>query len=186
MNRRKTKGTAGGRIRLTHLDTRGQARMVDVGAKPLSRREAVAAGTITMNRAAFTAIRSGDLAKGDLGALARVAGIAAAKRTADLVPLCHPVPLEHVAVEVKLDAAARAVMVEATARTRWSTGVEMEALTAVAAALLTIYDMAKRLDRGMVIGAIQVLRKSGGRSGRYVGGVKTVRRVARRGTRTGS
>lgn len=153
--------------RLTHLDASGRARMVDVGGKPATRREAVAAGTITMNAAAFEAVRDGTLAKGDIGPLARVAGITAAKRTSDLVPLCHPVPLDHVAVDVRLDERERAVHVEARARTRWSTGVEMEALAAVSAALLTIYDMAKGIDRGMRIEAIRLLRKSGGRSGTF-------------------
>jgi cyclic pyranopterin phosphate synthase len=141
--------------------------MVDVGDKPATRREAVAAGTITMNARAFAAVRDGTLAKGDIGPLARIAGIAAAKRTADFVPLCHPLPLDHVAIEVRLDADAGAVHVEACVRTRWSTGVEMEAMVAVSAALLTIYDVAKAVDRGMEIGAIRLLRKSGGRSGTF-------------------
>jgi cyclic pyranopterin phosphate synthase len=153
--------------RLTHLDAEGRARMVDVGDKRATRREAVAAGTITMSARAFEAVRDGTLAKGDIGPLARIAGIAAAKRTADLVPLCHPVPLDHVAVDLRLDEDAGAVHVEARARTRWSTGVEMEALVAVSAALLTIYDVAKAVDRGMQIDAIRLLRKSGGRSGTY-------------------
>ncbi len=153
--------------RLTHLDAGGRARMVDVGGKPPTRREAVAAGTITMSGKAFEAVRDGALAKGDIGPLARIAGIAAAKRTAELVPLCHAVPLDHVAVEVRLDEGARAVHVEARVRTRWSTGVEMEALVAVSAALLTVYDMAKAIDRGMQIDAIRLLHKSGGRSGTY-------------------
>jgi cyclic pyranopterin phosphate synthase len=141
--------------------------MVDVSFKPATRREAVAAGQIRMNAAAWRALRSRTLAKGDAMALARAAGIAAAKRTAELVPLCHIVPLDHVGVEVRFLASRRVVEVEAVARARWSTGVEMEALVAVAAALLTLYDMAKALDRGMVIGAVRLLRKSGGRSGAY-------------------
>ncbi|HET6277509.1 MAG TPA: cyclic pyranopterin monophosphate synthase MoaC [Candidatus Polarisedimenticolia bacterium] len=152
---------------MTHLDPAGRVRMVDVGDKPVTRREAVAAGTITMNARAFEAVRRGTLAKGDIAPLARIAGIAAAKRTADLVPLCHPVPLDHVAVDVRLDKPARAVHVEARVRTRWSTGVEMEALAAVAAALLTVYDVAKAIDRGMQIDAVRLLHKSGGRSGTY-------------------
>jgi len=147
--------------------------MVDVGDKPATRREAVAAGQIRMNAAAWRALRSRRLAKGDALALARAAGIAAAKRTAEIVPLCHIVPLDHVGVEVRFLASRRAVEVEAVARARWSTGVEMEALVAVAAALLTVYDMAKALDRGMVIGPVRLLWKSGGRSGTYRRGAST-------------
>ena len=153
--------------RLTHLDPRGRARMVDVSEKPLTVREAVAAGVLRMNRAAWRALRAQALPKGDALALARTAGIAAAKRTAELIPLCHMVPLDHVSVTVQLLSRRRAVRVEATARARWSTGVEMEALVAVSAALLTFYDMAKALDRGMVLGPVRLLRKSGGRSGDY-------------------
>jgi cyclic pyranopterin phosphate synthase len=153
---------------LTHLDARGRARMVDVGAKPHTARAATAAGEIRMGAAAFRALRAGRLPKGDAAAVARLAGIAAAKRTADWIPLCHPIPLDHLEVAVRLDAARRAAVVEATARARFSTGVEMEALVAVAAALLAIYDMAKALDRGMTIGRVRLLRKSGGRSGLYV------------------
>jgi cyclic pyranopterin phosphate synthase len=141
--------------------------MVDVSPKPWTLREAVASGSITMNTAAFAALRSGALAKGDAAALARAAGIAAAKRTADLIPLCHPVPIEHVEVRLRHDARRRRVEVEATARARWSTGVEMEALVAVSAALLTIYDMAKAIDRRMMLGRIRLISKSGGRSGAF-------------------
>lgn len=153
--------------RLTHFDARGRARMVDVGEKPATRREATAAGLIRMSPLAFNALRARSLAKGDAVTLARAAGIAAAKRTAELIPLCHVVPLDHVGVEIGFDARASAVVVEATARARWSTGVEMEALCAAATALLTLYDMAKALDRGMVIGPLRLLRKSGGRSGTF-------------------
>lgn len=154
--------------------------MVDVSDKPVTRREAVAAGQIRMSAAAWRALRSRRLAKGDALALARAAGIAAAKRTAELVPLCHIVPLDHVGVEVRFVASRRAVEVEAVARARWSTGVEMEALVAVAAALLTVYDMAKALDRGMVIGPVRLMRKSGGRSGTYRrGGSTPASRAAR-------
>jgi len=113
-------------------------------------------------------VRRGTLAKGGVAAVARVAAIGAAKRTSDLIPLCHPVPLEHLGVEIGWSDRAREVRVQATARTRWSTGVEMEALVAVAAALLTVYDMAKGIDRGMTIGPVRLLRKSGGRSGLFV------------------
>jgi len=148
--------------------------MVDVGGKPMTRREAIAAGSIRMNSAAWRAVRSHSLAKGDALALARAAGIAAAKRTSELIPLCHIVPLDHVGVEVRLHPTRRSVEVEAVARAHWSTGVEMEALVAVTSALLTIYDMAKTLDRAMVIGSVRLLRKTGGRSGEYrhrVGGI---------------
>ncbi len=157
--------------------------MIDVGGKRVTRREAIAAGSITMSLRAFDAIRSGSIAKGDVGAVARIAGIAAAKRTADLVPLCHPVPLDDVSLEIRLDRPARAVRVEACARTRWSTGVEMEALVAVTAALLTVYDMAKALDRAMEIGEVRLLRKSGGRSGLFRRGTAPVRARRRRSSR---
>ncbi len=142
--------------------------MVDVSGKPVTLRQAVAAGSIAMSAGAYAAVRSGSVRKGDVTALARVAGIAAAKRAADLIPLCHGVPLDHVGVAIRFRDGARSVEAEATVRTRWSTGVEMEALVAVSAALLTIYDMAKALDRAMTIGPIRLLRKSGGRSGTFV------------------
>jgi len=145
---------------LTHLDEAGAARMVDVSAKPATAREAVATGRIAMAAAAAAAIRDGAVAKGDVLAVARVAGIMAAKQTAGLIPLCHPLPLS--AVELALEVEADGVTAAATVRT---TGVEMEALTAVTVALLTVYDMAKALDRGMTIGDIRLLAKSGGRSG---------------------
>ncbi len=166
MSRSPGAGTAARRA-LTHLDARGRARMVDVSGKPLTVREAVAAGSIRMSREAYRAIRGGTIAKGDAVALARVAGLSAAKRTAELIPLCHGVPLEHVGVEVRFGTDRRTVLVTAAARARWSTGVEMEALVAVSAALLTLYDMAKSIDRGMTLGSIRLLRKSGGRSGTY-------------------
>ena len=153
---------------LTHLDARGRARMVDVSGKPLTLREARASGAIRMSREAYRAIRERKVAKGDAVALARVAGLSAAKRTAGLIPLCHGVLLEHVDVDVRFGADGRTVLVTAAARARWSTGVEMEALVAVTVALLTLYDMAKAIDRGMTLGSIRLLRKSGGRSGTYV------------------
>jgi len=175
---------------LTHLDARGRARMVDVGDKPATRREAIAEGILTMERPAFAALRRGTLEKGEALALARAAGIAAAKRTAELIPLCHVVPLDHVTVDIRLDGARRRVIVTATARARHATGVEMESLVAVSAALLTLYDMAKALDRGMVLGPIRLLRKSGGRSGTWTRagfadpGAATS--AARRGRRAGA
>jgi cyclic pyranopterin phosphate synthase len=166
--KRASTGKARKPRRLTHVDDGGKARMVDVSGKPVTLREAVAEGSIRMGREAFRAIRSRNVAKGDAIALARVAGIAAAKRTDELIPLCHAIPLEHVGVDIKFGSDGRTVEVAATARARWSTGVEMEALVAVTTALLTLYDMAKAIDRGMTLESIRLLRKSGGRSGEYV------------------
>ncbi|MEE9291519.1 MAG: cyclic pyranopterin monophosphate synthase MoaC [Acidobacteriota bacterium] len=152
---------------MTHLDARGRAHMVDVSGKPLTLREAVAAGSISMNAEAYAAVRRGALVKGDAGALARLAGIAGAKKTAELIPLCHAIPLDHVEIDVRFNDSARSIEVETTTRTRWSTGVEMEAMVAASTALLTFYDMAKGLDRGMTLGPIRLMKKSGGRSGTY-------------------
>jgi cyclic pyranopterin phosphate synthase len=151
---------------LTHLDAAGAARMVDVSAKVATRREAVAEGFITIADAALTAIREQAVAKGDVIAVARVAGIMAAKRTADLVPLCHPLPIDAVSVDLTIDPTG--IRATATVATTHGTGVEMEALTAVTVALLTIYDMAKAMDRGMTISGVRLLKKSGGRSGEWV------------------
>jgi cyclic pyranopterin phosphate synthase len=148
---------------LTHLDEAGAARMVDVSDKAHSAREAIATGRIAMSPEAAAAIRDNAVRKGDVLAVARIAGIMAAKRTSELVPLCHPLPLS--AVEIELAVGAAEVVATATARTTGQTGVEMEALTAVSVALLTVYDMAKALDREMVIGGVRLLAKSGGRSG---------------------
>jgi len=153
---------------LTHLDASGAARMVDVGAKPDSERIAVAAGAVTMQRATLDLIRAGAIKKGDVLMIARIAGIMAAKRTADIIPLCHPIALTQIDVQITLDDAAGAVCITATARTVGKTGVEMEALTAVTAAALTIYDMAKAVDRSMVIGGVTLLEKRGGIHGEYV------------------
>jgi len=148
---------------LTHLDAGGAARMVDVGGKAMTAREAVAEGFILMSAAARDAIRDGLVKKGDVLAVARVAGIMAAKKASDLIPLCHPLPLSSVAIDlVVTDAGVAAI---ATARTAGQTGVEMEALTAVSIALLTVYDMAKALDKAMRIEGIRLLAKSGGKSG---------------------
>jgi cyclic pyranopterin phosphate synthase len=151
--------------KLSHVDKSGSARMVDVAAKPDSSRAALATGSITMARETFEAIRENRIAKGDVLSVARVAGIMAAKRTAELIPLCHPVALTNAAVELELDPSLPGVRVSASATTVGKTGVEMEALTAVATALLTIYDMAKAMDRGMIIGEIALAEKSGGQSG---------------------
>jgi len=147
----------------THLDDDGAARMVDVGAKAVTAREAVASGRIDMSANAAKAIADGLVKKGDVLAVARVAGIMAAKKTADLIPLCHPIALSAVTVDFLPDDSG--VTVTATARTAGQTGVEMEALTAASVALLTIYDMAKALDKAMVIGAVQLESKTGGKSG---------------------
>lgn len=148
---------------LTHIDESGAARMVDVSGKTDTAREATATGRITMSTDAATAIRSGNVKKGDVLGSARIAGIMAAKKTSDLIPLCHPLPLTGVTLELEPDETG--VTATATVRTTHRTGVEMEALTAVSIALLTVYDMAKALDRGMVIGDVRLLAKSGGRSG---------------------
>jgi cyclic pyranopterin phosphate synthase len=150
---------------LSHLDARGKARMVDVSDKPVTSREAVARGEITMSPAALRMIRSGRVAKGDPLQTARLAGVMAAKQTSALIPLCHPLPLTHVSVD--LSPSRRGYVIEARVRTSAQTGVEMEALTAVAVAALTIYDMVKAVDKEMVIGAICLLEKRGGRSGHY-------------------
>ncbi len=148
---------------LTHLDDKGAARMVDVSAKAATAREAVAEGMITMSAEALAAIRYGAVAKGDVLAVARIAGIMAAKQTSTLIPLCHPIALSSVTVDLAIT--ADGITATATARTTGPTGVEMEALTAASVALLAIYDMAKALDRAMVIGGVRLLAKSGGRSG---------------------
>ncbi|MCP1472113.1 cyclic pyranopterin phosphate synthase [Sphingobium sp. OAS761] len=148
---------------LTHLDEEGAARMVDVSGKAVTAREAIARGRIDMSEAAAAAIAQGLVKKGDVLSVARIAGIMAAKRTADLIPLCHPVALSAVTVDLHPDESG--VTVEATARTAGQTGVEMEALTAATVALLTVYDMAKAIDKAMVIGAVRLIAKSGGKSG---------------------
>ena len=150
---------------LTHLTPDGALRMVDVSAKPSTTRTAVAAGSITIGAAALRLLRSGKAPKGNALEAARLAGIMAAKRTSELVPLCHPVRLTHVAIE--FEAKRTGYVIRATARTTSETGVEMEALTAVSVAALTLYDMLKAADRGMVIGDIRLLEKAGGRSGTY-------------------
>lgn len=152
---------------LTHLDAAGHAHMVDVGDKAITRREALAEGCITMSTTAFDAILGRAVPKGDVLAVARIAGIAAAKRTSDLVPLCHPIPLTSVKVEI-LPESPRTVRVRVRVRCDWRTGVEMEALTATSAALLTIYDMVKALDKGPELHGIHLLEKRGGRSGEYL------------------
>jgi cyclic pyranopterin phosphate synthase len=151
---------------LTHFDERGAARMVDVSDKPATARRAVARGTVTMAPATLALIEAG-AAKGDVLGVARIAGIMASKRTAELIPLCHPLALSKVAVDLVPDPATSRVAIEATVATTGPTGVEMEALTAVSVAALTVYDMLKAVDRGMAIGDIRLVLKEGGKSGRY-------------------
>ncbi|MFT6819148.1 MAG: cyclic pyranopterin phosphate synthase [Myxococcota bacterium] len=150
---------------LTHLDEAGNARMVDVSDKDVTARSATAEGSIVLGPEALAAVVARRVKKGDVLAIAQLAGIQAAKRTADLVPLCHPLPLSGVTVTLSVDEGSSRVRCEATVRTIWRTGVEMEALTSVSAALLTVYDMLKAVDKGMVIGPIQLVEKTGGRSG---------------------
>ncbi len=157
-----------GSEKLTHLDENGAARMVDVGAKPDSERLAIAEGRVTMLPETLRLIRDGALKKGDALTVARLAGIMAAKRTSEWIPLCHPIALTHLDVELSLDEAESCVHIRATARTIGKTGVEMEALTAVSAAALTIYDMAKAVDRAMTITGLRLLEKRGGAHGDYV------------------
>jgi cyclic pyranopterin phosphate synthase len=151
--------------KLTHLDEQGHARMVDVGGKPATARLAVASGRIRMSPQALAAIRQGDAPKGDVLAAARIAGIMAAKKTSDLIPLCHPLALDAVTVDFAFE--EDGVRVTATASLTGKTGVEMEAMTATSIALLTIYDMAKALDKGMVIGEVRLIEKHGGKSGSW-------------------
>ena len=153
---------------LTHFDAQGQAHMVDVGGKSSTRRIAVATGRIEMLPATLALIQSGTAKKGDVLGIARIAGIQGAKKTSDLIPLCHPIGLTRVAVDFEVLTADNAVVCTATAETIGQTGVEMEALTAVQVALLTIYDMCKAVDRGMVMQGITLLEKHGGKSGSFV------------------
>ncbi|TMM54873.1 cyclic pyranopterin monophosphate synthase MoaC [Sulfitobacter sabulilitoris] len=152
---------------LTHFDDKGGAHMVDVGDKAVTARVAVAASYIKMKRETFDIITEGRAKKGDVLAVAQLAGIMAAKRTADLIPLCHPLPITKVAVELTPDPDLPGIRIEATVKTTGQTGVEMEALTAASTAALTVYDMAKAVDKGMEIGGVHVVLKDGGKSGRY-------------------
>jgi cyclic pyranopterin phosphate synthase len=152
---------------LTHFDAAGRAQMVDVSGKPATPRRAVARGSVAMAPATLALVIEGSAAKGDVLGVARLAGIMAAKRTAELIPLCHPLPLSKVAVDLVPEPQAGRVAIAATVATTGPTGVEMEALTAVSVAALTVYDMLKAVDRGMVIGDIRLALKEGGKSGRY-------------------
>ena len=152
---------------LTHVGPDGAARMVDVSAKPETSREAIAEGVIRMRAETLSAIRGNQLKKGDVLAVARIAGVMAAKRTAELIPLCHPIPLDDLQIAIENEDGLPGIRVTATARSTGRTGVEMEALIAVSVALLTIYDMAKAVDRGMEIGGVALVRKTGGARGDY-------------------
>ncbi len=152
-------------INLTHVDREGQARMVNVGEKPITRREAVAVGTVKAARAVLDAIQKGDVPKGDVFATARIAGIMAAKRTDELIPLCHSLELDEIRIDFRIQQGG--VAIEAAVSSHGKTGVEMEALTAVSVAALTIYDMGKALDKSMTIGPIYLTEKSGGDSGDF-------------------
>ncbi len=155
---------------LTHFDAEGQAHMVDVGDKAHTRRIAVAEGRIRMEPATLALIQRGTAKKGDVLGIARIAGIQGAKKTSDLIPLCHPIALTRVAVEFTIEPDTHSVRCQATAECTGQTGVEMEALSAATVALLTIYDMCKAADRGMTIGGVRLLEKSGGKSGHFVAG----------------
>lgn len=149
---------------LSHLNSQGEAQMVDVSTKPVTQREAIATGRVRMSLETFRAIQQGNTPKGDVLATAKLAGIMAAKQTANLIPLCHPLPLHKIAVEIKENFELPGYQIEATVKTKAETGVEMEALTAVSVAALTLYDMAKALDKAMVIEAIALVSKTGGKS----------------------
>lgn len=155
---------------LTHIDTKGEARMVDVSDKPATERLAVAEGCIVMSKETLALVVAGQAAKGDVLGTARIAGIMAAKRTSDLIPLCHPLALSKVTIDITPDAALPGCRVTATVKVRGPTGVEMEALTAVSVACLTIYDMIKAVERGARIDAIRLIEKKGGKSGHYTSG----------------
>jgi cyclic pyranopterin phosphate synthase len=152
---------------LTHFDSSGQAHMVNVGDKPNTHRIAIAIGSIRMLPATFDLVEAGNHKKGDVLGIARIAGIQASKKTSDLIPLCHPLALSHVSVQFELDRKTGSIRCQVQAETTGPTGVEMEALTAVQVALLTIYDMCKAVDRGMVMGDVKLLEKSGGKSGTW-------------------
>lgn len=153
--------------KLTHFDNSGQAHMVNVGDKPNTHRVAIATGTISMLPATYAMVEVGDHKKGDVLGISRIAGIQAAKKTSDLIPLCHPLALTHVSLKFQLNPKASSIACTVRTETTGPTGVEMEALTAVQVALLTIYDMCKAVDRGMVMGDVKLLEKSGGKSGEW-------------------
>lgn len=159
---------------LTHLDEEGKAQMVDVSAKQITEREARAEATVRLSPEAFAALKAGNLKKGDALGVARVAGIMAAKRTSDLIPLCHPLPLSTISVDCQLVEATNSIRIEAFVKVASRTGVEMEALTAASIAALTIYDMCKAIDKGIVIEGVRLLEKRGGKSGEWAVGQSTL------------
>jgi cyclic pyranopterin monophosphate synthase len=161
------KGSPSGESGLTHLDETGRARMVDIGGKPVSERRAVARAVVRMSPETARAVESGDAPKGDVLGTARIAGIQGGKRTSELIPLCHPLPLSFVGVEAEVDTTEGLVTLTAEARTVGQTGVEMEALTAASVAALTVYDMVKGLERGVAIESIILIEKEGGKSGHW-------------------
>jgi cyclic pyranopterin monophosphate synthase len=158
---------SGGAGELSHFDDRGQAHMVDVSGKPVTDRLAVAVGAVRMTAETLVLINEGRAKKGDVLSVARLAGIMAAKKTSDLIPLCHPLPITKVALELTPDPTLPGIRIEATVKTSGQTGVEMEALTAVSVAALTVYDMVKAVEKGMVIEGVRLVLKDGGKSGRY-------------------
>ncbi|NJD56754.1 MAG: cyclic pyranopterin monophosphate synthase MoaC [Nitrospirae bacterium] len=153
--------------KLSHLDKSGKARMVDVSGKTATRREAVARGSISMKKTTLALIRANQIAKGDVLGTARIAAIMAAKRTPELIPLCHPLPIASVSIDFVIDEVSESISIESRVKVTGQTGVEMEALTAVSAAALTIYDMCKAVDKGMVISDVMLIEKTGGKSGPF-------------------
>lgn len=154
--------------KLSHIDAQGRARMVDVAAKPVTQREALAVGTLHLSPTVLQMLVAGQMPKGDVLAVARVAGIMAAKKTPELIPLCHPLPITSVTIEFTPDESQNTITIAATVKVEGKTGVEMEALTAVSVAALTIYDMCKAVDKGMVISDVCLMKKTGGKSGTYM------------------
>jgi cyclic pyranopterin phosphate synthase len=154
--------------KLSHVDSDGKARMVDVSGKTVTKREAKARGTVKMSESTYDLVREGQGPKGDIFTVAKIAGIAAAKKTGELIPLCHPLPITHIDVNFDFDDEKHTVAITATVKTEGQTGVEMEALTCAAVTALTVYDMCKAVDKGIELGPFYLLEKSGGKSGRYV------------------
>ena len=165
IEKKRRKTAKGKRARLTHIDERGQASMVDVGAKEATRREAIAESIVTMSRDTLRQVVEGQMKKGDVFGAARLAGIMAAKKTPELIPLCHPLPVDVVHLDFTVDEVASSIVIHATVSTTARTGVEMEAMVAVAVAALTIYDMCKAAEKGITITGVSLIRKSGGKSG---------------------
>ncbi len=165
IEKKRQKTAEGKRVRLTHIDKRGHAMMVDVGGKAATRREAIAEATVTMSRETLRLVVKGQMKKGDVFGAARLAGIMAAKKTPELIPLCHPLPVDTISLDFTVDEGASSVVIHATVGTTARTGVEMEAMVAAAVAALTIYDMCKAAEKGITITGVSLIRKSGGKSG---------------------